>query len=266
MFAVWEAAALMPASVVAAFQIITGLPVSKRLAAHVQQAARIGRAFEVGEDRASAGVVEKGGEQLRRIDVGLVAGGYAVAEAQALRLGEVDDRISEAAGLKRARHRARAEVRLVGDAAERGPHPRLQRQHALAVGADDAHAGLGNRALQLVLELAALGTGLPEAGGQHHRKRDLRLAAVADRLRDGRCRHRDDGEVARLPDRRRIRIALEAVQLGILGVDREDAALEAGTLQRLDRVPADAGEVGGRTDDGDAARVEQALEAHVDSP
>ena len=128
-------------------------------------------------------------------------------------------RVAEAARLERARHRARPEIGLVGDAAEGRPHARLHRQHALAVGADDAHAALGDGALQLLLQLAALGAGLAEARGQHHGERDAGLAAVADRRGDGRRRHGDDGEVAGPIDRDGVGIALEAVHLGILGID-----------------------------------------------
>ena len=76
-------------------------------------------------------------------------------------------------------------------------------------------------ALQLVFQLAALGAGLAEAGGQHHGERNAGLAAVAHGLRDAGRRHGDDGEVARLADRHGVRIALEAVHLRILRIDRD---------------------------------------------
>ena len=94
--------------------------------------------------------------------------------------------------------------------------------------------------LELGLQLAALRPGLAEAGGQHHRERDAGLAAVADGLGDAGRRHGHDGQVARLLHRHDVGIALESVQLGILGIDREDAALVAGVLERLDRMAADA--------------------------
>ena len=188
----------MPASVVPAFQISTGLPVSSDLRPTIEERPRVGRALQIGEGQRRAGIVEEGREQLGHGDVGLVAGGDAIAKAHALRLGEVDDGVAEAAGLEGARHRAGAEIGLVGDAAEGGPHPRLDGEHALAVGADDAHAALGDGGLQLRLQLAPLRPRLAEAGGQHHGERDAGLAAVADGLGDAGRRHGHHGQVARL--------------------------------------------------------------------
>ena len=116
----------MPASVVPAFQISTGLPVSSDLRPRSSRRPRIGRALQIGEGQRRAGIVEEGREQLGHGDVDLVAGGDAVAKAHALRLGEVDDGVAEAAGLEGARHRAGPKIGLVGDAAERRPHPRLR--------------------------------------------------------------------------------------------------------------------------------------------
>ena len=79
-------------------------------------------------------------------------------------LGEIDDGVAEAAGLEGARDRAGAEIGLVGDAAESGEHARLDGEHALAVGADDAHARLGQHPFQLLLQLA------------HRRRRRFRFA------------------------------------------------------------------------------------------
>ena len=238
----------------------------QRLAPNIQQAPRVGRTFHVGEHNRRAGIVQKRRQQLRHVDVGLVARRHADAEADALRLGEVHDRIAEPARLERARHRARTEFRLVRHAAERRPHARLDRQHALAVGADDAHAAFLDRAHQLVLELAPFGAGLTEAGGEHHRERNAGLAAIAHRLRHAGRRHGDDGQVARLADRHGVRIALEPVHLGILRIDEIQAALVARVLERLDRMPADARQVRRCPDDGNRFGVKQALEAHEDPP
>ena len=228
----------------------------ERLAAEIEEAARVRRALEIGEGERRAGVVEKGREQLGGGDVDLVAGGDAVAKAHALRLGEVDDGVAEAAGLEGARHAAGLQLGLVGDAAERGPHPGLDGEHALAVGADDAHARLGQHPLQLLLQLAPLGSRLAKAGGEHHRERDAGLAAVADRLDDAGRGDRDHRQLARRGDGHDVRIAREPVQLRIPGIDGKDAAAVAGVLQRLERVAADAGDVGGRADDGDALWME----------
>ena len=62
-------------------------------------------------------------------------------------------------------------------------------------------------------------------------------------------------------DRHDVGKAREPVQLRIPGIDGEDAAAVAGVLQRLERVAADAGDVGGGADDGDALWMEKTLEA-----
>ena len=262
MLAVWEAAALMPASVVPAFQISTGLPVSSDLRPTSRRRPRIGRALQIGEGQRRAGIVEECREQLGHGDVRLVARGDAVAKAHALRLGEIDDGVAEAAGLERARHRTGAEIGLVRDAAEGGPHARLDREHALAVGADDAHAALGDcarlssasslRPSAPVSRKPAVSTtanGMP-ALPQSRMALATPGAGTATTARS----HGSFSDID-------VGIAREPVQLGILGIDREDAALVAGILERLDRVAADAGEVGGRADDGDAFGMEQTLEA-----
>ena len=240
-----------------------GLAGLERLAPQVEEAARIGRAFQVGERQRRAGIVEERLQQLRRGDVDLVAGRHAVAKTQSLRLGQIDDGVAETARLEGARDRAGPQIRLVSDTAEHGPHPVLHRQHALAVRPDDAHACLVEHPLQLSFELASIGPCLAESCRQHHRKADAGLAAVADRLRHRRGWHRDQRQLARLVDGAGIGIALEPVQLLVLGIDRKDAARIAGVLQRLDRLPADAGEIGGRADDGNAPRMKQFLKAHA---
>ena len=63
-------------------------------------------------------------------------------------------------------------------------------------------------------------------------------------------------------DRHGVRIALEAVHLRILRIDEIQAALVAGVLERLDRMPADARQVRRCPDDGNRFGVKQALEAH----
>ena len=234
----------------------------ERLAPHLQEAPGVRRPLQIGKAERGALVVQEGGKQLRHVDVGLVARRHAIAEAHALGLGQVDHGIAEAAGLERARHAAGAELGLVGDAAECRIDARLQGQHALAVGADDAHAALGDGPLQLLLELAPFGPRLAEAGRQHHRKRNGSLAAVAQRLAHCRRRHGHDGKVARLTDRAGVGMALEAVQLPILGIDEMDRALVARVPERLDRVPADAGEIRRSADDGDGTWMKETLEAH----
>jgi hypothetical protein len=233
-----------------------GLAGLERLAAEIEEAACVRRALEIGEGERRAGVVEEGREQLWRRDVHLVARGDAIAKAHALRLGEVDDGVAEAAGLEGARHAAGLQLGLVGDAAERGPHPGLDGDHALAVGADDAHAGLGQHPFQLLLQLASLRSRLAKAGGEHHREGNAGLAAVANCLDDAGRGDRDHRQLARRGDGHDIRKAGEPMQLRIPGIDGKDAAAVAGVLQRLERVAADAVDVGGSADDGDALWME----------
>src|SRR5262245_9526693 len=97
----------------------------QRLATDVEQAARVGRAFEVGEDHRSAGVVEEGGKQLGGVDVGLVARRYAITKTETLGLRQVDDSIAEPTRLESARDIARTKVGFVGNAAECRPNARL---------------------------------------------------------------------------------------------------------------------------------------------
>ena len=116
-------------------------------------------------------------------------------------------------------------------------------------------------ALQLVLQLAALGpvSRKPAVSTTAKGMPALPQSRMA-------CAHAGAGTATTARShgasmRHGVGIALEAVHLRILGIDGKDAALVAGGLQRLDRVAADAGEVGRGADDGDAARMEKTLEA-----
>jgi hypothetical protein len=114
---------------------------------------------------------------------------------------------------------------------------------------------------QLGFQRAAGRAGFAEAGGQYHGGADAGLAAVADGLGYARRRHGYHRQVARRVDGGHMRIAGEAVHLRILGIDGKDTTPVAGRLQRLDRMAADAAQVSRCADDGDAAWMEQGIEA-----
>ena len=92
---------------VALFQISTGLPVSSDLRPTSSRPRASGVPSMTPNTMSRAGIVEKRRQQFRHRDVGLVARRHAVAEADALRLGEIDDGVAEAARLERARYAAR---------------------------------------------------------------------------------------------------------------------------------------------------------------
>ena len=236
----------------------------QRLAAELDQAAGVRRAFHHSEHQVRAGIVEERRQQLRHRHIGLVARRDAVPEPHALRLGEIDDGIAEAARLERAGYAARLQLGLLRHRPEHRPHPLLQRDQALAVRTDQPHVGLASHLLELGFELGAGRAGLAESGGKDDGEADAGCATVTNRLSHQRGRHGYDGDVAWRLDRGAGRKACQAGDLGITRIDRKDPALVAGPLQRPQRVTADPGRIRRRADDCYAARMEQAFEAHFD--
>ena len=109
-----------------------------------------------------------------------------------------------------------------------------EREHALAVGPDDAHAAFLDGALQLGFELATLGAGLAETGREHHGMADpgppQSRIALATAGAGTAMMARSHG----CPIDWASGIALEAVHLLILRIDQKDAAFVAGVLHGLD--------------------------------
>ena len=127
-----------------------------------------------------------------------------------------------------------------------------------AIGADHAHAAGLDRGQQFFIECLAGITGFAETGGQDDGKRNTGLAALLDGVRHQRTRYRDQCDVAGLGHRADMGIAGEAFDLRVFRIDRVDLALIAVFGEQLDRLTADARQVGGSADDGDTARIEQA--------
>jgi hypothetical protein len=106
--------------------------------------------------------------------------GEGVVDAAALR----DDRQGPGRDLARRGDEARAE-------------PKRRSQEAGGVRPDDADAGLGSSARELLLQTAAVVAGLRKAAGVDDRARDASVAARAHDGRHGSGRHREQREVGR---------------------------------------------------------------------
>jgi hypothetical protein len=218
------------------------------------EAPRVAERFEVQQHRVRSRVLLPEAQEVVAGQVGLVAHRDERREPEAAPRGEVEggDPVGPALGGERDPSRRRSAGR------EGRVHPDLGRrvQNAQAVWSDEPHARLAADAQQLGLALAALGPGLPEAGGQHDQRGHAGRRAVAHRVEDGRRR---DGDDRQLDGRRHV--GQRGVRrppgdgLGVR-VDRIHTAPETRGHEIARDCPAHAGLPPRRADDRDRGRLQ----------
>jgi hypothetical protein len=131
----------------------------------------------------------------------------------------------EHAGAEGTALRYERDVALLGrDGQERRVEPYRGTDHSEAVGADDPHRRVLEDPADLLLERRPSLAGLPEARRHHDGAADVDARAGFDHFRDALRRHSHHGEVDVRRDLRDGRVALEAEDLAVLGVDGEDLA------------------------------------------
>ena len=135
------------------------------------------------------------GRQFGHGDVGLVAGGVAVAYADAALVQQAVDQLRQRAALADDGRGAGDAGKVVEDGGEVGDGAVAEIGQTLGVGADDAHAGGARLGQHRVLDFLALRAGFTEAGGEYHRDFDAHAGALFDRLRRARAGKRNDGHI-----------------------------------------------------------------------
>jgi hypothetical protein len=217
----------------------------------------IADALDIEEDRPRRRIEGEVVEEVAEIDVGHVAEGEDVGEAEAAGGGPVEDGggdrpglgdEGEVAGLRRQMHEARV------DALRR-------RDEADAVRTEDAHEMRLGRLKHLLLEgMAGSGLAFAEAGGDDDGRPAAALPKLGDQPRHGLRRRGDDGEVGnhrQLGDRAVVEGRAHRL---LVRVDRHDRPRKA----RLEQVPrqnlADRARLVARPDERDRLRLEQGIE------
>ena len=190
-------------------------------------------------------------DQLERIEhahVGAVPTTDDAAEAHPERGAGAEDREAERATLRHdrdvARNGATEPSAEIGGRAERGTDRGVQVEEALAVGAEDAHAGLLRRLEHLLLERGTRGVVLGEAGAEDRHAGDAGIGALAHDVGHSRRGHDDHRQVDGFADRRHGRGRGQTGDRLVLGVDRDDAPGEPVGEQDVDGLSPVGREIG----------------------
>ena len=193
--AVCERADRTPASVRPVFTTSTGLPAAAGGGEAPAEARAVQQALHVEADGLGARVLDQVLEEVADLQVHLIAHGDAVAEADAVGAGPVEDRDHQGAALAHqpdgpvaepvgVEHHRRAEGQaMMGDDE---PH---------AVGPHQADAGLPHDLHQRRLARAAFLARLREAGGDDDAASDAGRRGLGHAAHQGLGGHREDGDV-----------------------------------------------------------------------
>src|SRR5690606_27005914 len=194
---------------------------------------RVVHAFDVEHDGARLGVEQQVVEDLAEIHVGADSRRDDVREPDIAHARPVEQRGADGTRLRDERDASALRHRL----AEARVQARGGTQHAEAVRPDETDAVLARDAHRLVLERAALGPGLAEAGRQDHGGADAGGTALTQHVGHHARGRGDHGEIDALADLRDAREAATRLHLGVLRIHRMDRTREA----RVEEVPQDDG-------------------------
>jgi hypothetical protein len=227
------------------------------------EARPVEKALDVHAQRRRPRLLDEVLEEVADVEVDLVAERHAVAEADAVAGGAVDDGHHQGPAL------AHQPDLAVGETIGVEHHRRAEREPVM--GDDQTHAvrshqpcaALARDRDQLGLARRALVAGLGEAGGDDDAAPDARRGRLPHGRHERRARHRQDGDVGwrRRGGDRGIGAASE--HLGPAGVDRQDLAGEAVPQQEVHDAPAELVLAVGGAEDRDRARMQDAVDLHT---
>jgi hypothetical protein len=187
-FAVCDAAAFWPCSVLPTFPRENRLLFGERAVADADQPVRILQALDVARDDVGVLIIDEIFDEIERAHADLIAGRHHLPEVQpAVERGQVHHRKAETAAL-RDHADAAGLVFVAENRAESRVHARGGIDHALAVRADDADIEFRRDSRELALHRDALAAGLRKTGAEHDRIRHAELAACAQGIREPRTR------------------------------------------------------------------------------
>lgn len=216
-----------------------------------------GHRLDIEEDRAGLGVGGEMIEKIAEVDVDHVAERDHGGEADRARLGPVENRGGDRAGLD-----DEGEVAHIGEAAgEAGVEMDAGHLHADAVGTNDPEEmRLGGIQRRLAERLAGDIPALAKAGSDDNRGPRAAPAELGDQSGHGRRRRRDHGEIGRRRQAGDVGIGPDALDRAPAGIDREHRAAEAGPEQVLGEDGADRARTFAGPDQRDRGGAEQSAE------
>ena len=234
---------------------LAGLP---RRGERRAEARSVEQPLEVHADRLGARLVDHVLDEVADLEIGLVAERDAVAEAEAVGAGAVEDRDHQGAAL--ADETDRPVVQPLGvehdRRAERQPVVRHDQSHA--VRPDEPDAGAPRDLHELGLTGGAVGAGLGEAGGDDDAAADAGLGRLAHALDERGRWHRENRDVGRRRHRGDRRVGAASEHLGAAQIDRVDVAAEAVAHQEPHDAPAELVAAVRGAEDGDRAWMQDA--------
>jgi hypothetical protein len=217
------------------------------------EAPRVADALDVQQDRVGRGIGDQEIEHLAEIHVGRGAQRYHAAEADPGAVRPVEDRGADGARLRHEREPARQRRHR----REGGVEPGVGAHQAETVGAEQAHSAALRLGEQPGLEPAPGLAGFGKAAGKDRRGAHTGRARLRDDLRDALRRRNDDGEIRRPRQVAQPRVAGNAVQLPVFGVDRGQRATQLARGQVAPDQPPERALALGRADQCNARRGEQ---------
>ena len=217
------------------------------------EAARIAEGLDVHQHHIRAVVVLPPLEQVVRRDVGLVADRDEPRQAEAARLGRLEEREAERAALG-------GEADVAGRSragGEGGVQTRPGYRDAEAVRSDQAGAVCTHEREQSFLSLDPLPADLGEPGRDDDERAHALPQRLLGRLEDGRGRERDDGQVDRVGDLFDRPIAANPRDGLAVSVDGVRSAVEIACEDVPEELTADRAAPLRSADDGDSRRLEE---------
>lgn len=195
---------------------------ARRRPQSAHEAARMADALDVEKNVLCLGVGSQVVQQLAEMHVRRTAKGNHAGEPDVVGLGPVENRRAQ-----RARLRNQADRAAIGATiGEGGVQADLRPHDSQTVGADQTDAVATGAFQRGALERGALGAGFGKACRNHDGGADTRAAAGFHDLGDRLWLRGDDRQIEPLRNVFDRRIAHQAMDLLVLGIDREQLALE----------------------------------------
>ena len=217
----------------------------------------VGNALEIQQQQLDFGIFGNRDREFADRNVGIVAGGMGVADADAALAQESDRHRRQRAALAQHRDMPLGAVHIHEHGGEAGDRAGAEIGQPLRIRPDDPHAGLV-RGLDhaALLGLAGDGIDLAEARRHHHGDLDAMRGAIIHRADGVVAGDRDDHHFRRFRQIGEALVAFVALHFGARRIDREDLALEAELVEVMHRTAADLVGVFRGADDGDGAWIE----------
>jgi hypothetical protein len=224
------------------------------------EARPVEKALDVHAQRRRPRLLDEVLEEVADVEVDLVAERHAVAEADAVAGGAVDDGHHQGPALAHQPDLAVGETIGVEHHRRAECQTMVRHDESHAVGPDQTHAAVAGDRDELGLARGSLVAGLGEAGRDDDAAADAGGGRLAYRGHQRRAGHRQDRDIGRRRRGGDGRVRASPKHLAAPWVDREDLAGEPVTDEKVHDASAELVLAVGGSEDGDRAGVQDALE------